>query len=134
VRIHDRFVYPLGITSPTASSVLSACTSPATAAVCAVDCSPRRRGSEAVDLGCLLGHKLVLFSAWFCAGRPAVLGPMERIVVDPATSRRSKRSRLALELAALLLQTQMQRPGGDRAVRQQLVRAHLNYFFNFHVR
>jgi len=40
-----------------------------------------------------------------------------------------------LELAALLLQTQMQTFLAEIAsFRQQFVRAHLNYFFNFHVR
>jgi len=89
-------------------------------------------------LGCLLGHKLVLLlRLWFCGGNGLwLLGPLGKNRVDPRhIAPQQTQPAWLLELAALLLQTQMQTFLAEIApFRQQFVRAHLNYFFNFHVR
>ena len=87
---------------------------------------------------CLLGHKLVLLlRLWFCGGNGLwLLGPLRKNRVDPRhIAPQQTQPAWLLELAALLLQTQMQTFLAEIApFRQQFVRAHLNYFFNFHVR
>jgi hypothetical protein len=86
----------------------------------------------------LLGHKLFLpLRLWFCGrnGLWFVRAPGQ-YRFDPryVATEQTQPARL-LELSALLLQAQVQTFLAKIApFRQQLVRAHLDYFFNFHLR